>query len=238
MSSTTILVVDDEDQICETLDEALGVLGYRVLTASSAERALEIAEAATPDLVLTDIHLGGLTGIELCAKLKANPRFRLTPVILLTAVSDLPLRVAGLAAGADDFFTKPCEVVELRTRVASLIRLKRRQDELEARTGMLRGGDKRTVTVLFAGLRGFTPFAETVEPADVVEVVNGYLSRVVDVVMGHGGTLDKFRGEGVMAALGAPVAHDDDAARAVLAFEVLRLKAVERHPAERAWRTR
>jgi len=190
--------------------------------------------------VLTDVHLGGLSGIELCAKVKADPRSRLTPVILLTAVSDLAARVKGLAAGADDFFAKPCELVELRTRVASLLSVKKLQDELETKNRMLRtllgryvseavaaevvespekhlrlGGEKREVTVLFADLRGFTPMAEALEAEDVVEILNTYLERVVDLVFGYGGTLDKFRGDGVLAVFGAPVAHEDDPARAV-----------------------
>jgi adenylate cyclase len=240
VAPATILLVDDEPEIREVLEEALGDLGYRVHTARSADAALAIAEAETPDVVLTDVHLGGVTGVELCARLKENPRFHLTPVILLTGVSDLPSRIAGLAAGADDFFAKPCDLVELRTRIASLVRLKRLQDELQAKNALLRtllgryvseavaaevlaspekhlrvGGETRTVTILFADLRGFTPVAETLEAADVVEILNTYLGRVVDVVFAHGGTLDKFRGDGVMAIFGAPVAHDDDPARAV-----------------------
>jgi len=127
----TILVVDDEIGICEVLEEALGDLGYRVLTASSGEAALAITETAVPDVVLADVHLGGLTGIELCARLKGDPRFELTPVLLLTGVADLNARVAGLAAGADDFFAKPFDFVELRTRVAALLRVKSLLDQLE-----------------------------------------------------------------------------------------------------------
>jgi putative two-component system response regulator len=127
----TILVVEDDAHIREVLAALLGALGYRLLMATSAEQALETLDVVSPDLVLTDVHLGAMSGIELCARLKADPRYELMPVIILTAVGDLQARVAGLAAGADAFFTKPVEFVELRTRLAALLRVKTLLDQLE-----------------------------------------------------------------------------------------------------------
>ncbi|HWN15530.1 MAG TPA: HD domain-containing phosphohydrolase [Candidatus Dormibacteraeota bacterium] len=103
----------------------------RLLMAVSAEQALDALNVVSPDLVLTDVHLGAMSGIELCARLKADPRYELMPVVILTAVGDLEARVAGLAAGADDFFTKPVEFVELRTRLAALLRVKMLLGQLE-----------------------------------------------------------------------------------------------------------
>jgi DNA-binding response OmpR family regulator len=120
----SILVVDDDTALREVLVEQLTMLGYEVSAAASAEAALASVERRAPDLILTDVHMGATSGIELCARLKVDPRFQLTPVILLTAVSDLEARVAGLAAGADDFFSKPFDFTELRTRVAALVRVK------------------------------------------------------------------------------------------------------------------
>jgi putative two-component system response regulator len=120
----TILVVEDEPHIREVLSGLLTALGCRLLMAASAEQALDALNVVSPDLVLTDVHLGAMSGIELCARLKADPRYELMPVVILTAVGDLEARVAGLAAGADDFFTKPVEFVELRTRLTALLRVK------------------------------------------------------------------------------------------------------------------
>lgn len=131
METMTILVVDDDRELLEMLAEYLATLGYRVVTASSGEEALQIVEAATPDLVLTDVYMGAMSGIELCARLKCDPRFELLPVVIITGLSDLTSRIAGLAAGADDFFPKPFDFVELRTRVASLLRVKSLLDQLE-----------------------------------------------------------------------------------------------------------
>ena len=127
----TILVVEDEPAVREMLHDALTELGYTVRPAESARTALRLLEESAPDLVLTDVHLGGMTGIELCGKLKGDPRFQLIPVVILTAVADLEARVAGLAAGADDFFGKPVDFIELRTRLAALIKVKALVDELE-----------------------------------------------------------------------------------------------------------
>jgi len=127
----TILVVEDDAHIREVLSGLLGALGYRLLMAGSAEQALDALNVVSPDLVLTDVHLGAMSGIELCARLKGDPRHELMPVVILTAVGDLTARVAGLAAGADDFFTKPVEFVELRTRLAALLRVKLLLGQLE-----------------------------------------------------------------------------------------------------------
>jgi putative two-component system response regulator len=131
MEQATILVVDDDAQVRDVLTEHLTYLNYAVMRAASAEEALQRLEETTPDLVLTDVHMGGMSGIDLCAKLKGDQRFQLTPVIILTGQSDLKARVAGLAAGADDFFAKPFDLLEIRTRVAALLRVKFLLDQLE-----------------------------------------------------------------------------------------------------------
>ncbi|MBI2461068.1 MAG: response regulator [Candidatus Rokubacteria bacterium] len=132
-----VLVVEDEPVVREVLAEQLGELGYRVLTAASAEAALEVLDGTTPDLVLTDVHMGGLSGVQLCRRLKADPRLQLTPVVILTGVADLDSRLAGLAAGADDFFAKPVEFVELQTRLGALLRVKFLLDQLERAEGVI-----------------------------------------------------------------------------------------------------
>jgi len=131
MPDARILVVEDDDEVRSLLAEALVDLGYRVHTTASAEEALVALETAPPDLVLTDVNMGAMSGVELCARIKADPRLALLPVVILTAVHDLDARVAGLAAGADDFFAKPFELLELRTRLSALLRVKTLLDQLE-----------------------------------------------------------------------------------------------------------
>ena len=131
MEQATILVVEDDAQVQGVLTEHLVNLGYGIVTTASAEEALQRVEETTPDLILTDVHMGGMSGIDLCAWLKHDPRFQFTPVIIITGQSDLDARVAGLAAGADDFFAKPFNLLEIRTRVAALLRVKFLLDQLE-----------------------------------------------------------------------------------------------------------
>ncbi len=131
MAQATILVVDDELTVRETLEDYLTTYGYRIVTAASAEAALEVLERSAVDLILTDVHMRSMSGVELCARLKGEARFQFTPIVLLTAHTDLEARVAGLAAGADDFFAKPVEFAELRTRVAVLLRVKALLDQRE-----------------------------------------------------------------------------------------------------------
>ena len=135
--SRTILVVEDELAVRDTMTEALMLFGYHVTAVDSAEAALAAVERAVPDLVLTDVHMRAISGVELCHRLKNDPRFALVPVVILTGVADLAARVAGLDAGADDFFAKPVELTELRTRVAALLRVKSLVDELEHAEGVI-----------------------------------------------------------------------------------------------------
>jgi cyclic di-GMP phosphodiesterase len=126
-----VLVVDDDLLVRETMRDYMEHMGYAVRDAGSAEEALaEIAKEA-PDLVLLDVRMPRVTGIDLCRQLKEDPATQFIPVVLLTAERDLDSRVAGLAAGADDYFAKPVHPRELGARLRSLIRLKRVLEELE-----------------------------------------------------------------------------------------------------------
>lgn len=135
--SETIMVVEDEPLVRAMLQEALEDLGYRPVLAEDAQKALALLETITPDLFLLDIRMPGMNGIDLCRHLKTQPQFQLTPVVLLTAMTDLAHRVAGLDAGADDFFGKPFDLAELRVRVKALLRLKHVTDELERAEAVL-----------------------------------------------------------------------------------------------------
>lgn len=131
VNRATVLLVEDNLDVRGVIAALLGELGYGVVSANSAERALDVLNVVAPDLILTDVHMGAISGIELCARVKNDPRYEFTPVVILTAESDLESRVAGLAAGADDFFSKPVGFAELRARVATLLRVKFLIDQLE-----------------------------------------------------------------------------------------------------------
>jgi class 3 adenylate cyclase len=235
-----ILAVDDNKQNLELLSKALTSANYEVITVTDGPAALHLVETGAADLVLLDVMMPGMSGYEVCERIRANEVTRVLPVVMLTALHDVAHRIRGIKVGADDFLTKPFNREELLTRVKSLLRIKTLYDDIETKNRLLRtlfgryvseevaaeivadpgrhlklGGEKREVTVLFGDLRGFTPLAERLDPEDAVDILNNYLKRVIDAVFEFKGTLDKFRGDGFMAFFGAPVRHDDDAASAV-----------------------
>jgi putative two-component system response regulator len=124
-------VVDDDPAIRRTMGRMLEPDGYEVFHAGDGVEGLAEAEVVQPDVILLDVVMPRLNGFEVCRRLKAMEEFRLTPVVLITGLSDVKDRVAGILAGADDFLSKPFEQTELLARVKSLMRLKRYTDELE-----------------------------------------------------------------------------------------------------------
>ena len=130
--SGTVLVVDDYESNRRALGMLLEQDDYTVLTASNGRDALEIVARERPDLILLDVLMPGISGLDVCAQLKRNPDTRLTPVVLISGAQERQTRLAGLDAGADDFLNKPVDAEELRTRVRSLMRLKGLTDDLES----------------------------------------------------------------------------------------------------------
>jgi putative two-component system response regulator len=127
-----VLVVDDYEPNLRGLGQLLEHAHYTVLTATNGRDALEIVKRERPDLVLLDVVMPGISGLDVCAELKRNADTRLTPVVLISGEQERQTRLAGLDAGADDFLNKPVDSEELHARVRSLVRLKRLTDDLES----------------------------------------------------------------------------------------------------------
>ncbi|HUF25247.1 MAG TPA: HD domain-containing phosphohydrolase [Vicinamibacterales bacterium] len=132
MSRGVVLVVDDYEPNLSGLRSLLEDAGYDVRTATNGCEALQSATEQPPDLVLLDVVMPGMSGVEVCRALKQYPSTRLLPIILISGTHDRANRLAGLEQGADDFLNKPIDPDELRTRVRSLIRVKRLTDDLES----------------------------------------------------------------------------------------------------------
>ncbi|OFW16787.1 MAG: hypothetical protein A3F70_14390 [Acidobacteria bacterium RIFCSPLOWO2_12_FULL_67_14] len=129
---TRVLVADDTESIRALFEKLLTSDGYQVVSVVDGVAALEAVRAQHPDVILLDVGMPGIDGIEVCRRLKADAATRLTPVVLVTGLSELPDRIRGIEAGADDFLTKPVHPHELRARVASLSRMKHLTDELDS----------------------------------------------------------------------------------------------------------
>ncbi len=128
MAKESILVVDDERDILELVEYNLSSRGFNVTMAESGERALSIARAQTPDLILLDLMLPGLDGMEVCRALKSNTRTSSIPVIMLTAKGEEGDVVHGLEVGADDYITKPFSPKVLLARIRAVLRRKNEPD--------------------------------------------------------------------------------------------------------------
>ena len=133
-----VLVVDDTPHNVKLLTDLLGVKGYAVASAATGEEALAKLAGEKPDLVLLDIMMPGLSGYEVCQRIRANPETALLPVVLVTSLDPQQERVKGIEAGADDFLSKPINQPELFARVRSLLRVKSLQDEVRRQAEALK----------------------------------------------------------------------------------------------------
>src|SRR5499427_9636629 len=222
-----ILVVDDVPVNVKLLSDLLAVKGYVVATAAAGAEALEKIDKEQPALVLLDVMMPGMSGYDVCRKIRQNPATAMLPVVMVTALDPTQERVKGIDAGADDFLTKPINQPELIARVRSLLRVKQLWDELaelnrtleqrvqaqvtqleqlgrlkrffspQLAEAIVSGGTedplkshRRDITVVFLDLRGFTAFAETAEPEEVMAVLREYHAEMGKLILEHDGTLE------------------------------------------------
>jgi putative two-component system response regulator len=130
--SGKVLVVDDYEPNLRGLGLMLERANYTVFTATNGPDALKIARAERPDLVLLDVLMPGVSGLDVCSALKHDASTCLTPVVLISGVHERETRIKGIDAGADDYLNKPIDPEELYSRIRSLLRLKRLTDDLES----------------------------------------------------------------------------------------------------------
>lgn len=159
-----ILVVDDVQANVHLLTTYLKAVGYHVIPARDGEEALLKVNETNPDLILLDIMMPKMNGLEVCSRIKSNDTTKYIPVILVTALNEIEDKIKGQEAGADDFISKPFNKLELLTRVKSLLRIKSLHDQLNEKIAELEIAKERlrqlAITDGLTGLSNHRNFKE------------------------------------------------------------------------------
>ena len=251
-----ILVVDDNASNRDLLSRRLQRQGHTVLQAENGTIALAVVEKEALDLVLLDLMMPGISGYDVLASLKSDPRFRELPVIMISALSELDSVVRCIEAGADDYLAKPFDPTLLRARVGSSLEKKHMRDREREMVEALRiekersehlllnilpkaivtrlhGGEAviadqlSNVTILFSDLVGFTKLSSRLSASDLVGLLNGLFSEFDRLALNLGVEKIKTIGDAYMVVGGLPEPRADHA-HAVADMALAMVEAVER----------
>lgn len=236
-----VLVVDDEEQNRTLLRDSLEARGYEVCEAENGAQALQEIAHRQPDVILLDVMMPGMTGFEVCRRIKQDSRTSHLPVLMITALSDRKERLMGIEAGANDFLNKPVDIQDVMLRVENARHSKRLHDNLcaeQARSERLllnilpepiaarmKNGESliadvhSDASVLVAELIGFTSLASHIDAEQMVHLLNEIFSAFDDLVEDH--RLEKIKTIGDTYVVGGGVfsrRHDHNEAVVQLAI--------------------
>jgi adenylate cyclase len=260
-----ILVVDDTRLNRTILARALETQGHEVVEAENGRLAMDLLEAEDAsgiDVVLLDLEMPEMDGYETLGRIKASEAIAHLPVIVISSVEELDSVVRCIEMGAADYLPKPFNAAVLQARLSTSLAAKRLGDlEREylrtidrQRSELARflspqvaelvssadgeamlGGHRRVVTAVFSDLRGFTAFAETAEPEELLDMLRDYHAEMGRMVTEFGGTLEHFAGDGILVFFNDPILQPDHEARAVRMAVAMRDRFDTMHE---AWRKR
>lgn len=227
-----ILIVDDEPVNLQVLVNHLTHNNYNVLKANDAYEAIEILKCDTDiDLILLDIMMPRMTGYELCSIIRKERSASELPIVMLTAKNRVNDLVEGFDSGANDYLTKPVVKGELMARVNSHILLTRISKAAKRFVPLefldifnkssiadieLGENTQKEMTILFSDIRSFTSISEKMTPQENFDFINSYLSVMGPLVRQHGGFIDKYIGDGIMALFDCSPEKSIDSALAML----------------------
>ncbi len=161
-----VLVVDDEENIIEFIKLGLRYEGFQVESASDGEQGVTLAQRINPDLVILDVMMPGIDGLEVCRRLRNNPTTSNVPILMLTAKDEVSDRIAGLRTGADDYLTKPFNFDELLERIKAILRRQHR-----SQSTLMGNNEEESGQVLqFADLRLNTATREVTRGGRLIEL--------------------------------------------------------------------
>ncbi|MCE9597674.1 MAG: adenylate/guanylate cyclase domain-containing response regulator [Spirochaetia bacterium] len=242
-----ILVVEDDEIILGIIREFLLIHSYEIRTVSTGEDAIVALESEAPDLVLLDMHLPDMNGLQLLDRLRTKPQFLNLPIVLMSADLAEDLTVSALERGATEFVHKPLRHDELELRLRRILESKSRLTEGET-GGNLRfyrvtlsqsfsddtlarmkdeaasalKGEKLTASVLYLCLHDLTRNIASLNANPIADVLNEVFTDVMDVVFKHQGSVNKFLGDAMLATFGYPFMTSSDARNAIdCALEII-----------------
>ena len=254
-NSPLVLVAEDNSDMRHYLQQVLRQR-YDLCLTNDGEEALKQARKFQPDLILTDVMMPRMSGDDLLKAIRSDPNLSPTPVVFLTARAGMEARVESLEAGADDYIPKPFDDEEVLARISNLIRARNTEKQLAALQReklskflpahisdlVLSGsaedflkGHRSEITVVFIDLRGFTAFAESAEPEEVIGVLREYQSEMGRIITDHQGTLERFAGDGMMVFFNDPMPVPNHQLQAVRMAVAMRTRIRDFH---RQWKKR
>ena len=225
----TILVVDDNPDLRNYVSTILRKSNLNVVLARDGSEGFEVARIHHPDVIITDLMMPVVSGLDLIKMIREEQQLRGTPIILLTAKADEDTRIEGVERGADAYLSKPFNDRELLAEVRNLLVLKENERQVQELNSYLTESvlrrflppemvqraaegelaldltpEPRLVTVLFSDIVGFTRMSNILKSSRIAELLNEYLAEMTRAIFATGGTVDKFVGDAVMAIYGSP----------------------------------
>jgi len=241
-----VLVVDDEPFNVDLLTEELEDLGFSAIPASNGCEALALIEEGVCDMVLLDIMMPEMDGIELLERLNAEQRLESLPVIVVSAVDDIGSVARCIELGAEDHLLKPYDPILLRARIGAALEKKRLRDQLARQLAttrevfgkyvpesiaesILAGHGTLTpvqtvATILYCDIAGFTGIVEQMSPVRTMQMLNEYFATVLEPIRRHGGIVNQFQGDAMLVTFNVPVEdprHGDQAVYAAMEIQSL-----------------
>lgn len=244
LPAAKVLVVEDNADMRSYVSGVLQGAGYEIHTARHGGEGFQIAQTLQPHLIVTDLMMPSVSGLELIQQIRQDAALRGTPIILLTAKVDEDTRIEGAEKGADAYLSKPFNDRELLAEVRNLLALKENERKVaELNTYLTKSvlrrflppplvekaaqgeltldlrPEPRMITILFSDIIGFTQLSNTLRSRKVAELLNEYLTDMTHAIFEHGGTVDKFMGDAILAIFGAPeeISPNEQVRRAIAA---------------------
>jgi diguanylate cyclase (GGDEF)-like protein len=209
-----ILLAEDDPDVAALLLHDLSE-DYEIHHVPDGQAAIDIAKTQAFDLVLLDYQMPRRDGVEVVRELRKLASYRDKPILLLTAVGSDAAVEAAFEAGADDYINKPHRRRALLARLGR--HLGRAPGKSEAKAEVRTEAVETEVTAMFCDISDFTAISASASPRELLDLLNAYFPVISEIVRRHGGTLEKYIGDAVLAIWGAPEASEEDALRAVSA---------------------